>query len=63
MKNILVPVDFSDTSATALRFGTYLAEVMDLDLRVVHVFDANFSFAQAISTGALLAETKSWKKS
>jgi len=62
MKNILVPVDFSDTSATALRFGTYLAEVMDLDLRVVHVFDANFSFAQAISTGALLAEKEKLKE-
>lgn len=56
MKNILVPVDFSDTSAAALRFGTYLAEVMDLNLRIVHVYDANFSFAQAVSTGALLAE-------
>jgi nucleotide-binding universal stress UspA family protein len=56
MKNILIPVDFSDTSAAALRFGTYLAEVMDLDLRVVHVFDANFNFAQAVSTAALLAE-------
>lgn len=56
MKNVLVAVDFSETSSAALRFGTYLAEVMDLDLRVVHVFDANFSFAQAVSTGALLAE-------
>lgn len=56
MGNILVPVDFSDTSAAALRFGTYLAEVMNLNLRAVHVFDANFSLAQAISTGALLAE-------
>jgi nucleotide-binding universal stress UspA family protein len=56
MKTIIVPVDFSDTSASALRFGAFLAEVMDLDLSVAHVFDANFSFAQAISTGAMLAE-------
>ncbi|WP_273445353.1 universal stress protein [Neolewinella agarilytica] len=56
MKNILVPVDFSNTSAAALSFGTYLAKVMDLDLKAVHVFDANFSFAQVVSTGALLAE-------
>lgn len=56
MKNILVPVDFSDTSASALRFGTYLAEVLDLDLKVVHVYDASFSFAQVVSTGAMRAE-------
>lgn len=56
MKKIIVPVDFSDTAAAALRFGTYLAEVMNMDLEVVHVFDANFSFAQAVSTGALRAE-------
>ncbi|MEO0734179.1 MAG: universal stress protein [Bacteroidota bacterium] len=56
MKKIIVPVDFSETSAAALRFGTYLAEVMDYDLTVVHVFDPNFSLAQVVSTGALLAE-------
>lgn len=62
MKKIIIPVDFSDTSASALRFGTYLAEVMGLDLEVVHVFDANFSLAQAVSTGALLAEKERLKK-
>ena len=62
MKKIIVPVDFSDTSGAALRFGTFLAEVMDLDLSVVHVFDANFSFAQAISTGAMLAEKERLEK-
>lgn len=56
MKNLLVPVDFSDTSATALRFGTYLAEVLDLDLRVIHVYDASFSFAQVVSRGAMQVE-------
>jgi nucleotide-binding universal stress UspA family protein len=62
MKKIIVPVDFSDTSSSALRFGAFLAEVMDLDLSVVHVFDANFSFAQAISTGAMLAEKQRLEK-
>lgn len=62
MKKIIVPVDFSDTSSSALRFGTFLAEVLDLDLSVVHVFDANFSFAQAISTGAMLAEKQRLEK-
>ncbi|WP_170067540.1 universal stress protein [Neolewinella xylanilytica] len=48
MQQIIVPVDFSDTSAAALRFATYLAEVMDLDLRVVHVFDSLVSVAQTL---------------
>ncbi len=56
MPKIIVPVDFSETAAAALRFGTYLAEVLQMDLEVVHVFDANFSFAQAVSTGAQQAE-------
>jgi nucleotide-binding universal stress UspA family protein len=62
MKHILVPVDFSDTSAAALRFGTYLAEMMDLDLLVVHVFDANFSFTQVVSNGALLVKKENLEK-
>ncbi|MEM9931635.1 MAG: universal stress protein [Bacteroidota bacterium] len=53
MKKIIVPVDFSETAAAALRFGTYLAEVLQLNLEVVHVFDANYSFAQVVSSGAL----------
>jgi nucleotide-binding universal stress UspA family protein len=56
MHKIVVPIDFSETAGAALRFGTFLAEVMDLDLHVVHVLDAKFSLAQAVSTGALLAE-------
>lgn len=62
MKKIIIPVDFSDTSASALQFGTYLAEIMGLGLEVVHVFDANFSFAQAVSIGASLAEKERLEK-
>ncbi|MCP9234581.1 universal stress protein [Lewinella sp. JB7] len=56
MKNIIVPVDFSDTSAAAVRFGTYLAEVMDLNLRIVHVFDTMISTSQTISSRARAQE-------
>lgn len=56
MQKIIVPVDFSTTSSSALRYATYLAEIMDLDLTVVHVFDPNFTLTQAISTGATRAE-------
>ncbi len=52
MKRILVPVDFSDTSAAAVRFGTYLAETMKLDLTLLHVFDPLLSTSQTISTRA-----------
>ncbi|CAH1000707.1 hypothetical protein LEM8419_01841 [Neolewinella maritima] len=49
MQRIIVPVDFSDTSAAAVRFGTYLAETMNLDLNIVHVFDTMLSTSQTIS--------------
>jgi nucleotide-binding universal stress UspA family protein len=49
MSQIIVPVDFSDTSAAALRFGTYLAEVMDLDLTAIHVFDTLISTSETLS--------------
>ena len=52
MNRIIVPVDFSDTSAAAVRFGTYLAETMDLDLMVLHVFDLMLSSSQTISARA-----------
>ncbi|NJB87682.1 nucleotide-binding universal stress UspA family protein [Lewinella marina] len=56
MKRIVVPVDFSATSAAATRFGTYLAETMKMDLSVVHVFDVRLSTSQTISSRARAAE-------
>lgn len=56
MKYLIVPVDFSPASANALRFGTYLAAIAKMDLLALHIYDANFSLAQAVSTGALRAE-------
>lgn len=35
--SILVPVDFSSGSKRALRFGTYLADQLDVQLHVLHV--------------------------
>ncbi len=52
MQKIIVPVDFSDTAAAALRFGTYLAETMNMDLTVIHVFDTMLSTSQTISSRA-----------
>lgn len=39
MLKIIVPIDFSGTSADALRFGCYLADVTGYDLEAVHVHD------------------------
>ncbi|NJC26985.1 universal stress protein [Neolewinella antarctica] len=39
MFNIIVPIDFSDTSVTALRYGCYLADVTGYDLEAIHVHD------------------------
>ena len=37
VKNILVPVDFSDTSIAAFQYAQYLASLLDASLTVVHV--------------------------
>jgi nucleotide-binding universal stress UspA family protein len=39
MKKIIVPTDFSPTSAAALRYAYFLAEAIGLDLEVLHVHD------------------------
>lgn len=39
MSRIIVPIDFSSTSADALRYGCYLADVTGYDLEAVHVHD------------------------
>lgn len=39
MDKIIVPIDFSITSADALRYGCYLADVTGYDLEAVHVYD------------------------
>ncbi|THH40299.1 universal stress protein [Neolewinella litorea] len=56
MKRIIVPVDFSPTSAAATRFGTHLAETMKMDLTVLHVYDTRLSTSQTISTRAKARE-------
>ncbi|MBI4527938.1 MAG: universal stress protein [Deltaproteobacteria bacterium] len=38
-KKILVPVDFSEESADALRYSHFLSKEMDAELIVLHVFD------------------------
>lgn len=39
MYKIIVPIDFSITSADALRFGCYLADVTGYDLEAIHIYD------------------------
>ncbi|CAH1000689.1 hypothetical protein LEM8419_01823 [Neolewinella maritima] len=39
MSKLIVPIDFSITSADALRFGCYLADLTGYDLEAIHVFD------------------------
>ncbi|SER03991.1 universal stress protein [Neolewinella agarilytica] len=39
MFKIIVPIDFSSTSADALKFGCYLADTTGYDLEAVHVHD------------------------
>ncbi len=39
MPKLIVPVDFSPTSAAALQYGVFLADVTGYDLKVIHVYD------------------------
>jgi nucleotide-binding universal stress UspA family protein len=39
MQKIIVPTDFSETSATALNYASYLADATGYDLEVLHIHD------------------------
>lgn len=39
MQKIIVPTDFSETSATAFKYASYLAEATGYDLEVLHIHD------------------------
>lgn len=50
MKSIVIPVDFSETSAMATKFGANLAELMNYDLNIVHVSDLVLSGEHSLTT-------------
>lgn len=50
MLNVIVPVDFSETSATAVKFGANLAELMSFNLRIVYVSDLVLSGEHSLTT-------------
>lgn len=49
-KNIVVPVDFSETSATAVRLGFRLAKLMGFNLLIIHVSDLVLSGTHSLTT-------------
>ena len=42
LKRILVPVDFSDSAASAIDYGSFLAKAFDAELVLVHVLELPF---------------------
>ena len=48
LKQVLVPTDFSDTSAVALRYGKALAEAFGAALHVLHVVQEPFAQPWAV---------------
>ncbi|MEM1356807.1 MAG: universal stress protein, partial [Bacteroidota bacterium] len=50
MLNVIVPVDFSETSATAIRYGANLAELMGFNLHIVHISDLVLSGSHSLTT-------------
>lgn len=50
MKNIIVPVDFSDTSAKAIQFGIHLGYLMGFNVKIIHVADLVLSGKHGLST-------------
>ena len=37
MKQVMVPIDFSETSLSALKYGIVIANKLSADLRIVYV--------------------------
>jgi nucleotide-binding universal stress UspA family protein len=48
LKQVLVPTDFSDTSAVALRYGKALAEAFGAALHILHVVQEPFAQPWAV---------------
>jgi nucleotide-binding universal stress UspA family protein len=53
IKTILCPTDFSECSAAALRYATRLAQRLDAQIRLIHVFQ--FPYALGVEDGLGLA--------
>ena len=49
MRTILVATDFSETSASALKFANMLRQQLSAQLFVVHVFDMKPTFMSTVS--------------
>jgi nucleotide-binding universal stress UspA family protein len=59
LRNILVPVDFSDCSVAAVNYGVFLAKKFNAGVRLLHSIDLNIDFlAQSRVAGALAAALK-----
>jgi nucleotide-binding universal stress UspA family protein len=57
MMKIIVPTDFSDTAASALRYGEFLAKGLGYELEVVHVHDGyGHSEDPSVNKGDLAAK-------
>ncbi|SER03723.1 universal stress protein [Neolewinella agarilytica] len=50
MKNVVIPVDFSETAAEATRFGTHLAQLLNYNLSIVHIADLILSGSHSLTT-------------
>src|SRR5712691_6804200 len=48
IRHILIPTDFSDTSALALEHGTFMARLMKAEITLLHVVET-FSFASTLT--------------
>jgi nucleotide-binding universal stress UspA family protein len=62
MKNVVIPVDFSSTAATAIKFGAFLAKLMECNLRIVHVSDLVLSGEHSLTTPEQKRDEKALEK-
>ena len=51
VKNILVPVDYSDSGDAAMAYAVSLAKEYDAEMHLVHVYDQPFAYVDAGFTG------------
>ena len=52
VKNILVPVDYSDNGEAAMAYAVSLARGYDAELHLVHVYDQPFAYVDAGFVGS-----------
>jgi nucleotide-binding universal stress UspA family protein len=62
MKNILVPIDFSQSSMDAFLYAKGLADTLDFSIKLVNVYSGNLNIEPSINLHSEKIEKKRFSK-